>query len=203
MRRIVLVSSLLIVLICCSPAAGGEQVFSSHNVIPAEIAEYYRDYNFINSFSTKQERNLIAHYFSQKRPAHQPIPIKKARLAKIYELMKKQGAKIMRVDPEIMRQKVIPCPYYNRSDLFEIIDVQHADREITVKVFVRYLNYKTNIMFISQYGEYGEILSEKERLKMIEPSSISGKEIHEWRLVEGKWLKSEVDIRLLKEGVKR
>ena len=194
--------TILTVLFLCQPISSNcIQSVHKKDPISKEIAEYYRDYNFINSFSTGQERNLIACYISQKGPTHKPI--KDKRLAKIYELMKKQDAKIMRVDPEIMRQKAVPCPYYNRSDLFEIIDVQQADREITVKVFVRYLNYETNIMFISQYDEYGEILSEKERLKMIEPSSISGKEVHEWRLVEGKWLKSEVDIRLLKEGVKR
>ncbi|MBE9546802.1 MAG: hypothetical protein IMF10_04795 [Proteobacteria bacterium] len=201
MRRIVLVSSLLIVLMCCSPTAGGDQAFSSHNVIPAEIAEYYRDYNFINSFSTGQERSLIACYISQKGPTHKPI--KDKRLAKIYELMKKQDAKIMRVDPEIMRQKVVPCPYYNRSDLFEIIDVQQADREITVKVFVRYLNYKMNIMFISQYDSYDKIPSEKKRLEMIGSSNMSSQEIHKWTLVERRWLKTEKDIRLLKKKVKR
>lgn len=178
---------------------------SGRDKIPPEIFEYYRNHNFINSFSTMTERNLLAHYILHKRLPDQFLVNK--RLARIYLLMKKQYAKLLRVDEEIMNQKVLPSGYCNRSELIEITDIFRDERNITVKALAYYLGYKINMRFILKHNEYcgneKKILPEEKRLEIGRSSNIFSQEIHKWRLIQGKWLQSEADIRLLKGEVKR
>jgi len=195
----------LILFISQSVLAGGDQDISGRDKIAPEISEYYRNHNFINSFSLRTERNLLAHYIPHKRLPDQLIMNK--RLARIYQLMKKQYAKLLRVDEGIMNQKVLPSGYCNRSELIEIADIYRDDTNIAVKVLAYYLDYKTNMMFISKYNEYSgdkdKVPPEEECLAMVRSSSFSIQEIHKWTLFEGRWLKREVEIRLLKEREKR
>jgi hypothetical protein len=58
------------------------------------------------------------------------------------------------------------------------------------------------MMFISKYNEYSgdkdNVPPEEECLEMVRSSSFSIQEINKWTLFEGRWLKSEVDIGIIK-----
>ena len=179
----------------------GNQILTYSDKVPLNILEYYQDDNFISSFSTRSERNLLARYI-----AHKTLPDqlrRDERLDKVFKLMQKQDEKVMRVDPKMLIQRILPTRNFISSDLVEVDHVQHNCGEILVKISVYSLDHEINMLFISQYNEYegdeGKISSEEERLKMARSSSIFSQAIHKWTLVEGRWLKCEVDIRLLKE----
>ena len=200
MKRLLFFALLPILLLSPSLSNGINQVLPPIDKFPTEITEYYRNHNFINSFSNRTERNLLTQYIPHKILPNQLR--KDKRLEKIYELMKKQDAKVMRVDSGIMNQKILPSPYYNGSDLLEVTDVYRDNKDIMVKVLAYYLDYETNMRFILKYYEYGgnkkRILPEEKRLEITRSSSIFSQEIHKWTLVEGRWLKSEVDIGIIK-----
>jgi ABC-type sulfate transport system permease subunit len=59
---------------------------SLNNKLPLQVSEFYEDYNFVSSYSTKSERSLLIKCFSLKEL---PDSLKSKRLDRVFELMKK------------------------------------------------------------------------------------------------------------------
>ena len=173
-----------------------------NNKIPPQIYEYYRDYNFVSSFSSESEREILARYLYHKEL---PDRIKYERLEKIYGLMKNLNAQVMRIDPEMVFPKTLSDQYAIRPELMEIRDAQRHNNEFAIEIFVYKIGSESNLRLISQYNEYGgdesKIPSEEQRIQaaMSISTSTPREEIHKWEFIYGKWMKTEADIVLLKD----
>ncbi len=176
-----------------------EEKATNNSTIPSQIAEYYRDHNFVASFSSESERGLLVYLSHTGLPA----PFKSERLGRIYKLINKLDAQLMRIDPGmVIWPKMDQHPV--RPELIRICDVQRDNDEIAVEVLVYMMDTETNFKLVSLYDESGgdeeNIPSQEQRIQMAQmgmSASAPRKGIHKWMLTDGSWMKTEADIWLL------
>ena len=168
---------------------------SLNNKMPLQISEFYDDYNFVSSFSTKSERGQLIKCFSRQEL---PDELRSKRMEKVFNLMKKLNRRIMSLDSKMVIL-VRPRRYsFFRSELVEIRDVKVSKKETSVKVYVYRLDPETNLRFISLYEESGgderEIPPDEMRIQMASPKLAPRIEIHKWILTGERWMKEDVNL---------
>src|SRR6185503_18817092 len=88
-RREVLMLMAMLLLAAGTPVASAAASPAPASAVPAEVDRHYREYNFVNAFSTKGERTMIA---------RGPIP-SEPRLGRIARAMNRIEARIEEIDP--------------------------------------------------------------------------------------------------------
>ena len=177
-------------------AALGPVGFSGHealsSALPAQISEFYHDYNYICTFSTQSERKELAKFLDRN---YLPDESKSERLAEIFKLMKKVKQRILFNDEyatapgKASLWKNVFRPEYYRIRSF---DVKGGRAAVGVSAYE--IQPADVLRFISRYSDLksqatdapalDQMLSELEKI-------ICRKESHEWVLHAGQWKKRD------------
>ena len=172
----------ILLLAAGTPVASAAASPASASAVPAEVDRHYREYNFVNAFSTKGERTMIA---------RGPIP-SEPRLGRIARAMNRIAARIEEIDPGMV---ALGSPWHEtamRSDLVRITSWRtdkHGD-EAWATLDVSTLERGPNVMLIGKFDELaaGETLPSLEVLLTAAPGpEIHTTEVHHWTRVAGTW----------------
>jgi hypothetical protein len=173
---------------------------SESQSIPLEITEYYQNYNFISSFSSQSERNTLVDYLGQQQL---PEKLKSERLERVFQLMKKVKAKVMKLDPKMNIEVKPAVGSIFLSEMIEVRNFKESGGEISVEVASYALKPEENFRFIALYDERNgnekEIPSEDERIEAAKSKYPPRIEIHKWLYANGQWMKQEVNVVFVKD----
>ncbi len=166
--------------------------------LPKQISRYYDGYNFVCSFSTKEERNRLRACLKGGEPSAQPGD---ARLKKVLDAMKSLQVRVQSIDPE-MAIPPQPVVYIDYAGIVEVREVSVSGEKATVHITVYGLEPEASLWLISQYdragGDEDKLPPPERRLDLARTSKFQRKEIHHWTRFKSGWKKSEVNLILLK-----
>lgn len=152
--------------------------------LPAEMLEHYRDYNFVNAFSTLNERRLVA-----QRQVEPSDP----RLARVVRAMKRLSARVDQIDPGILALSPRRLPETtDRADLLRVtsLDLDTSRGEAWVYLETLALDPPANITLVSSFDTLASADREPsvdELVARTGRSLVRTFEIHHWRRVGGAW----------------
>lgn len=163
--------------------------------VPPEIAEFYEDYNFVASFSTPAERDILIDHFSTDAL---PDDLCSNRMNRVFRLMKKLYSKITRIDPEMVVHvgpKKSAIKYFFNAELLDIKKVDRSGKKAVVEISSYSLEPEFVSRYIKQYeavqdGEE-EVPSEEERIEFLKNHITPKTEFHIWLYQNGSWSKAE------------
>jgi hypothetical protein len=166
--------------------------------LPEQISRYYEGYNFVSSFSTKQERSQLVVYLKGQGQPGQPGS---NRLKKILDLMKELQAQVQSIDPKMV-VPLSPIVYIEYAGIVEVKSVSVSDKKATVQVTIYGLEPEANLWLISQYDESGgdeqKLPSLEKRLDLAGTSMFRRTEVHTWIKLINDWKKNEANLIPLK-----
>jgi len=173
----------MLLLAAGTPLASAAASPASASAVPAEVDRHYHEYNFVNAFSTKGERTMIA---------RGPIP-SEPRLGRIARAMNRIEARIEEIDPGMVVAMGSPShETAMRSDLVRLTSWR-ADKdgdEAWATLDVSALDRGTNVILVGKFDELaaGETLPPVESLLAVVPRpEIHTTEVHHWTRVGGTW----------------
>jgi len=163
--------------------------------VPAPIAEFYEDYNFVTSFSTPAERDVLIDHFSREAL---PEDLRTDRMNRVLRLMKKLYSRITRIDPE-MFQHVGPrrayIKYFFNAELLDIQKIDRSDEKAVLEIAAYSLEPEFVNRYIQQYeadqNDEEKIPSDEERIESIKNRIYPRTEFHVWLYQDGQWMKAE------------
>jgi hypothetical protein len=164
-------------------------------VVPAEIDRHYREYNFVNAFSTRGERTMIAAGRAPSEP----------RLGEIARAMRRIADRIDDVDPGISRDgRNASHETAVRSDLVRIASwrTDKEGSEAWVTLDVSTLEPGTNVILVGKFDELaaGGFAPSLDAILAAAPRAartIHATEVHHWRRIGGTWRRDAGTIHLL------
>ena len=162
---------------------------ASADDLPAAIASYYRDHNFVTSFSRLEERQMLA----RSGPDHRGDE----RLGHIARLMRRLEAQVEEVDPGIQASGPAYPLTAARADLLQVRSsrVDEEKGEAWVELDVLALEPADVAHYVSRYAElagHGRTASLRDlaRLRPGGPFRVMSSERHLWTRVDGRWLRA-------------
>ena len=172
----------MLLLAAGTPLASAAASPAPASAVPAEVERHYREYNFVNAFSTKGERTMIA---------RGPIP-SEPRLGRIARVMNRIAARIEEIDPGMV---ALGSPWHEtamRSDLVRIASwrTDKDGDEAWATLDVSALERGPNVVLVGKFDELasGGTLPPIEDLLAAAPSpAIHTTEVHHWTRVDGVW----------------
>lgn len=180
-------------------ALGGREI-SRRTGIPQEISEFYKDYNFVSSFSSCSEREELLSNLAQKR---RPREFKSDRLEQVFHRMKKLMGRVLEYDSKMDYPKRPGGFYIFRSELIELKNFSRNEKDAEVKVSVYLLKPEVILRFISQYevhgGDVEKIPSIEQRIRAADSGSAPRIEVHKWTLTNGEWKKKGFNLIFIKD----
>jgi hypothetical protein len=197
-------AAVLLTFFCAAFFVSTHGTPQSQNIksLPAEVSEFYSDYNFVCSFSTQAERKKLVSYFNQE---DLPDVLSSGRLDEIFHLMKKLYKQIDFIDPRmVIRVTPKASRWANvfRSEMYIIEHASFGKEKGMVEVNAFELEPEMISKFISQYekGSRDEAvkLGPGGRLELIKTRIVRKREIHKWRFRNNRWLKDEAMLLFLK-----
>jgi hypothetical protein len=163
--------------------------------IPAQISEFYEDYNFVASFSTPAEREELINLFARETL---PANVRSDRMNRVFRMMKELYTHIFSIDPKMVNPLVPRTQYIKYFFLPELLDVKKIDRsdkKAVVEVCAYSVGPEFVNRFISEYeknnGEGKKLPSEDERMDLAKENVFPRTEFHIWFLQDGKWMRAE------------
>ena len=168
---------------------GGPAAAASPPAIPAEVAAHYRDYNFVNAFSSIAERRVLAE--SATVPADR-------RLAQVARALARLARQTEELDPGIVLERGGNGggPRHEsefRSDVVRVA-AWHADDakgEAWIELEVLVLEERARGMFVADYDRLtqgGKSMPDLDALIVIVPRPpLRSVERHRWLLIDGEW----------------
>jgi len=163
--------------------------------VPAEIERHYRDYNFVNAFSTRGERTMIA---SGRAPSER-------RLGKVARAMKRIAERVEDTDPGIRvggRGALDETAF--RSDLVRIESWRTSKNgeEAWVTLDVSTLDPGPNIILVGKFDEVaaGDSVPSIDAILAARPSrtpEIHTTEVHHWLRMDGTWRRDAATLHFL------
>ena len=173
----------MLVLAAGTPVASAAAP-ASPAAAPAEIERHYREYNFVNAFSTRGERQMIAYRRGRIDP----------RLERIARAMKRIAARIDDVDPGMIARGGAPLSETAmRSDLVRIASwrTDESGDEAWVTLDVSALDEGTGAILVAKFDELagGDAAPTIDELLAAAPSrpAIHTTEVHHWFRIDGTW----------------
>jgi hypothetical protein len=164
-------------------------------VVPAEIDQHYRDYNFVNSFSTRSERTMIAAGRAPSEP----------RLGRIARAMGRIAARIEDIDPGLVADGNVSPETALRSDLVRIESwrTNKEGSEGWVTLDVSTLERGPDVLFVGKLedrarGE-GEAAAALDRILRAAPvrPAFHTTEVHHWIRIDGTWRRDAATLHFL------
>lgn len=163
--------------------------------LPEEISDFYKKLNFISCASNPKERTTLLTYIDRQKELPEQL-LKNERLKKVYESIIELGKyELPGIDPNFIRFEGSQNSKRNYDRVFEIYETKKNGEKITVTVVTRLVEEMK--LFSAECDKDSSI--EDPRFKKennpfngtIAPR-LSKKEIHIWRLVDGKWMREDV-----------
>jgi hypothetical protein len=178
------------------------RVCSESPILPPQISEFYDSYNFISSYSTGAEREMLIEKYSKNG---MPEEMGTERLGKVFNQMIRLKEQFFVMDSDMVLW-VGPTPkfwkFHFRPVLFDVLGIQISGDTAVVDVLSYDVEPDNILRFISAYeqskGDSQKIPSPKERVlqaKCRTPQKV----FHRWVLQNGKWKKRVDDLYQLKE----
>ncbi|HEU0108751.1 MAG TPA: hypothetical protein VFT38_21375 [Vicinamibacteria bacterium] len=163
--------------------------------VPAEIDRHYRDYNFVNAFSTRDERTMIAAGRAPSEP----------RLGRIARAMRRIAERIDDIDPGMVMGGGRASPETAmRADLVRIASWQTGKNgeEAWVTLDVSTLDRGTNVILVGKFDEVAgsESLPSIDAILGATPSrgpEIHTTEVHHWIRTDGTWRRAAATLHFL------
>jgi hypothetical protein len=163
--------------------------------VPAEIERHYRDYNFVNAFSTRDERTMIAAGRAPSEP----------RLGRIARAMRRIAERIDDIDPGmVMGGRSASPETAMRADLVRIASWQagKGGDEAWVTLDVSTLDRGTNVILVGKFDEVagGESPPSIDAILAATPSKgpeIHTTEVHRWIRTGGTWRRAAATLHFL------
>jgi hypothetical protein len=167
--------------------------------VPQQISRYYEDYSFVSSFSTPQERTILAGYLTTPGRSYQS---KDGRLEKVLRLMKNLEARVTNIDPKMVINPSHKLVLVDYEGIVEVNRVDVCGDRAAADVTILGLKPEANLWLIAQYeksaGDPTRIPSPRLGLERAKGSTFRQAETHTWIKTDGEWKKNEVNIVLLK-----
>ena len=164
-------------------------------VVPAEIDRHYRDYNFVNAFSTRGERTMIAAGRAPSEP----------RLGRVARAMRRIAERVSEIDPAMVagwRDASRETAF--RSDLVRIASWRADNRgdEAWVTLDVSTLDRGTNVILVGKFDELagGDSAPSIDAILAAAPSrgpAIHTTEVHHWIRIDGTWRRDAATLHFL------
>jgi len=151
--------------------------------VPAEIERHYREYNFVNAFSTRGERTSIAY----GRPRTEP------RLERIARAMKRIAARIEDVDPGMIVGSPSVSETAMRSDLVRVVSwrTDKDGDEAWATLDVSALDAGTGAVLLTKFDELakGDSAPPLDEILAAAPArpAVHTTEVHHWFRIDGTW----------------
>ena len=167
--------------------------------LPEEIAGYYHTVNFINSFSTPQERAGLFQGQKVSREITAASPLSE-RLKKVQVAMDRIRDRVWKADPGI-EFKSFAGGAMPRAQLFRVLHFSRSENIVMVRVNVFPLNPEYNRALISRYENRSKsdpLPSDQDRLAQVEKNAVPETELHFWFKVNGRWVLNKSKIGLLR-----
>ena len=153
-------------------------------VAPPEIERHYRDYNFVNAFSTRGERTQIA---------AGRVPLE-PRLGRIARAMERIAERLLDVDPGmVVRVPGAPHETAWRSDLVRVVSwrAEKGGDEAWATLDVSTLEQGTNVFLVGRFDELAGIEAVPSLDAILGAASgtlmIHTTEVHHWTRTDGTW----------------
>jgi len=163
--------------------------------VPAEIDRHYRDYNFVNAFSTRDERTMIAAGRAPSEP----------RLGRIARAMRRIAERIDDIDPGmVMGGRTASPETAMRADLVRIASWQtgNGGDEAWVTLDVSTLDRGTNVILVGKFDDVagGDSPPSIDAILAATPSrgpEIHTTEVHHWIRTGGTWRRAAATLHFL------
>lgn len=175
---------------------------SERPMLPPQISEFYERYNFISSFSTGAEREMLIEKYSENGIPKDAEP---ERLEKVFNEMGRIKDQFFVEDSDMVIWVGPSAKFWKfhfRPVLFEVLTFQISDDSAFVDVASYEMEPDMILRFISAYeqsdGNVQKVLSPEERILKAKCRSPE-KAIHRWSLHNGIWKKSGADLYPLKD----
>ncbi|MGD9344225.1 MAG: hypothetical protein PVH84_00065 [Candidatus Aminicenantes bacterium] len=202
MKKTLVLGLLSIGLFFPSIRAHSDNIRTETPVLPPQISEFYKSYNFISSFSTGAERKMLIEKYSRYGI---PEDMETERLGKVFNRMKRLEDWFFVMDSEMVIW-VGPTPkfwkFHFRPVLFDVLGIHFSGDMAVVDVVSYHVEPETILRFISAFeesdGDEQKVPSPDERI-LHAKSSDPEKIFHRWVLQNGKWKKSTADLYPLKD----
>jgi hypothetical protein len=194
-KHIICLMGALAFLVLGTGAGENRHSVQNPGSLPLEISEFYEDYNFVASFSTPSERDMLIECFSKEVL---PEDIQSDRMNRVFRLMKKLYSQIMRIDPKMVQHVGPRKPHIKYFFKAELLDIQKMDRS-GKKAVVEVLAYSVEPEFVSRYIRHIEtdqddeekVPSDEDRIKTAKSRVLPKTEFHIWRHQNGRWMKAD------------
>jgi len=171
--------------------------------IPDQISAFYKDYNFISSYSTTAERNRLVVCLNDPEI---PKDLDCQRLKHVLTRMQNVRLMILANDSEMVlwkeRMGSFFC-FHFRPVLFVVSDVRLSNEKALVEVRSYALEPDMILRFIAEYDNHAsgdDKNSSFEKLVAMTNLRMPGLEIHRWCRHNGKWMKRASDQHFLDEN---
>ncbi len=158
----------------------------------SQIEDFYADYNFICSLSTREERaRLAAHLDEGDLPQH----ITNRRMIEVFHRMRRILEQIHLMDPEMVKPPKRPwnrLEHLFRADAYEVSHLRMTIDGSAVEVKVYTLEPEEVMHFIQEYEntvEGDRKPDPEECLASPGRAAVITQEVHLWRPWGGKWKK--------------
>lgn len=159
---------------------------------PAEITRFYHDVNFAACLCTPKERVLVT--LGLKANSTDRLSPRLQAVAQAVQRIREASALI---DPQMVHDLgVFESP---AEELTEIASMQRTGSRILVEVNTRSVSPETRSWLVAQYDHPLQKTAAADAAGMAEVlKQTARKEIHVWQQVNGRWVRDEAGIVLLK-----
>lgn len=202
MRKKLILGILSMVILLPRIHADRDPIFSEGAGLPSQISGFYDSYNFVSSFSTGAEREMLIVKYGKNGI---PEDMETERLGRVFNRMKRLKDQFVDMDSDMVLW-VGPSPKFWKSHfrpvLFDVLGVHVSGNTAVVDVLAYEIAPETILRFISTYeqsdGDTQKIPSPEERI-LEAKCNTPEKALHRWILQNGKWKKRVADLYPLKE----
>ena len=156
-------------------------------LLPKEIFKYYENLNFVNSFSTKSERSVLAKYLDTQDVRMQPNNQRLIFVMNLLNDIRHRQLEEWNTMLNKFNSSQANFPYINEVQFYD-----ESENLISVRLKVYELSESDNLKIISMYDEGKNSIIIRDELKQLSQPTYFTDEIHDWVLLNDQWQKKSV-----------
>jgi hypothetical protein len=174
------------------PLIIGIKVKAQDAELPADIESFYRDKNFVNTYTLREERITIFTLLTKKEDLS---VLQDERLQQSAELLSRLWQKVLPVADNMNAGTMYPFQLV-LPEINQVISWQKNDDHIQVNVYTYSIEPEANAYYVASYSP--ELIPEN--YKAVDPSELryTSQEVHDWYFFDNRWQKATVNKILIK-----